>query len=142
MKYKNTYLKSTSIEYYDFDEQNYELSINYIPNYDEDEDDVWKSLVFVKNNSKIKNTPIHIDKLISALNTLKELGSNYVSLFYHTDHDGYEIEGHKIEYATEDEIAEYEDKVKKMNKLQDTYNKLLKKIKKCEKKYDKIKRDL
>lgn len=50
------------------------------------------------------NDPIKIDDLITTLNDLKDKGSNYVSIDYHSDHRVYELDGQEIRLATQEEI--------------------------------------
>lgn len=59
--------------------------------------------------------PIKIDRMIKALETLKEKGATHVELDYHCDHIGYEISGYKIELASQDQIAEWYTKRNKKN---------------------------
>lgn len=59
--------------------------------------------------------PIKIDRMIEALEALKEKGATHVELDYHCDHIGYEVSGYRIEPATHDQIIEWYAKRNKKN---------------------------
>lgn len=63
-------------------------------------------------NGDVRNEPINIDTLIDTLQELKQKGSTHVSLDYHCDHIGYEMTGYKIYLSTEEQISNYEEKLK------------------------------
>jgi len=58
-------------------------------------------------------TNINIDVAIKALEKLKEEGANFVQIFNHTDHDGYNFIGLHVEEPTSDEIKKHEETKKK-----------------------------
>jgi hypothetical protein len=63
-------------------------------------------------NPEVNSEPINIDLMITTLQELKEKGSTHVALHYHVDHIGYEMTGYKIYPSTEDQIKDYEGKLK------------------------------
>lgn len=94
----------------------------------EDEQDLIQLMV---GNPDITNEPINIDLMIKTLQEMKEQGSTHVSLDYHIDHIGYEMTGYKIYHSTEEQIRDYEeklkkklDKEKKLKALREEYNKI------------------
>lgn len=62
--------------------------------------------------------PITIDDAIETLNELKERGSNYCEIMYHSDHNGYVFNGIEIRQSTKEEIEEYNNKGKKKKKIE------------------------
>lgn len=82
-------------------------------------------------NGDVNNEPINIDTLIESLQELKEKGSTHVALHYHVDHIGYEMTGYKIYLSTEEQISNYEEKLKikrekelKLRALREEYDKI------------------
>lgn len=67
--------------------------------------------IYIGDTNRV-NDPIKIDDLIMILNGLKDEGSNYVSIDFHTDHLEYELDGQIIRLATQEEINEQERKDK------------------------------
>jgi hypothetical protein len=65
-----------------------------------------------EGNTIYVNDPIKIDDLIMILNGLKDEGSNYVAIDFHSDHREYEIDGQEIRLATQEEIDAEELRVK------------------------------
>lgn len=68
--------------------------------------------------------PIKIDVLIKTLNDLKNKGSNYVCIDYHTDHITYLISGLNIQVSNDEEINLFLDKESKKDKKLEKYLKL------------------
>lgn len=81
-------------------------------------------------NGDVRNESISIDLMIKTLQELKEKGSTHVALHYHVDHIGYEMTGYKIYRSTEDQIKDYEEKLKVKrgdeDRLRDLYNEIRK----------------
>lgn len=91
----------------------------------EDYDDIDFNEIYDDKTLHI-NEPIKIDSLRNLLNELEEKGANYVAIDYHTDHQEYELDGVRIELASEQEIKEREEKEKniQMNHLKEKINSL------------------
>lgn len=80
------------------------------------------------------NNPIKIDTLRYYLDQLEQLGANYVSIDYHTDHIEYELDGIEARLATQQEIDEHfakdkETHIKQIKSKIDEYQKLLNQFK-------------
>jgi hypothetical protein len=59
--------------------------------------DNWDDFEFKEeSDSRLDSFPVNIDSVIELLNSLKAQGANYISIDYHCDHIGYDIEGLKI----------------------------------------------
>ena len=61
---------------------------------------------------------INIDTLIATLQKLKKNGANYVEVFHHTDHRGYNIYGVELREATDEEIIEFKNQQTKSSVLE------------------------
>jgi hypothetical protein len=81
-----------------------------------DEDD---EIVVISDGQYTESFPISIKTLESMLAKIKDSGANYVSMFYHTDHIGYELTGLKYELASDNEVQEHTAKKKVNRKLED-----------------------
>lgn len=62
-----------------------------------------KSVIYEGNTSRL-NDPIKISELMEHLQYFQGKGANYVSILYHTDHRGYELDGQEIRLATQQEV--------------------------------------
>lgn len=60
-----------------------------------------------RNGYRGETPPIEIDRVIKVLESFKNKGCNYVELFYHTDHIGYEFYGLDIHRSTDKEIENH-----------------------------------
>ena len=88
-----------------------------------------------KNKSSLDSEPILIDRLINILQELKNNGANYVQLEENCDHQGYDIEGFQIRLATPEEIENYynKDKILEKSKKQEKIKRLEEELKKLKK---------
>ena len=88
-----------------------------------------------KNKSSLDSEPILIDRLINILQELKNNGANYVQLEENCDHQGYDIEGFQIRLATTEEIENYynKDKILEKSKKQEKIKRLEEELKKLKK---------
>jgi len=70
--------------------------------------------------------PIKIGQVIKVLESFKNKGCNYVELFYHTDHIGYEFYGLDIHRSTDEEIKNYKrfEELKRKGEIQQSIEKL------------------
>lgn len=76
--------------------------------------DIHNELVEIRvGNADVIKQPINVDMLIKSLQDLKDKGTTHVSIDYHCDHIGYEMTGYKIYHSTEEQIRDYEEKLKK-----------------------------
>jgi hypothetical protein len=85
-----------------------------------------------KNKSSLDSEPILIDRLIKILQELKVAGANYVQLEHNCDHHGYDIEAFNIRLATLEEIENYhnKDKILEKKRKQEKIKKLEEELKK------------
>lgn len=72
--------------------------------------------------------PIKIDVMLEKLNTLKRLGATHIEIDYHCDHIGYEISGYLIRLSTQNEINEYENKLKEKREKSKKREELLRQL--------------
>lgn len=61
-------------------------------------------ITFVGERGRADAFPVKIDDMIDRLVELKEKGATHVEIDYHCDHIDYEIDGLKLELATDDHI--------------------------------------
>ena len=71
-----------------------------------------------KNN---EGYPIKIERLIQKLQQFKDKGANYVSIDYHCDHIGYQLEFLNIQKSTPEEILNYKTKELKKKEIKNKF---------------------
>lgn len=73
--------------------------------------DYYANEIYKNKNSvkEILSHPIPISELEQIISDCKKIGSNYISIDYHEDHQEYEINGYEVHISTKEEIKEYED---------------------------------
>ena len=93
---------------------------------------------YIIDKQQNSEQPVKIDSVIKMLNSLKERGCDYVSMFYHTDHIGYNFEGISITDATEEEIQEQQNRLTAAKELKAKMSDLENQHKELQTKYTKL----
>lgn len=101
-----------------------------------------KEIGRIDNSDKICNwggetAPIGIDRMMKALQEMKDKGCDYVEIMYHEDHIGYELSGLMIRKYEEGTLA-YQKYLNKMQQLEMDNNQ--KQIQKLEAELKKLKK--
>jgi hypothetical protein len=81
-----------------------EISQKYFSEHKNESPSEDDEIVVISDGQYTESFPISIKTLESMLSKIKDSGANYVSLFYHTDHIGYELTGLKYQLASDNEI--------------------------------------
>lgn len=84
--------------------------------YDEDGEPLYDNYFFTCNSHYDDVQPIQVEKLIERLQFMKDNGANYVTLFFHEDHQEYEIDSFLIKKSSDEEIKYYLEGKLKMTK--------------------------
>lgn len=64
--------------------------------FDENGDELYDDYIFTCKSTYSDIQPINIDRIIHSLQVAQNNGANYVTLFFHEDHQEYEIESFLI----------------------------------------------
>ena len=100
---KKIYINKTVVSDHNFSELDFDLQEEFGFNYEEFDD-----LVEIqKGHGHADAYPIKIDRMIQALESLKNLGATHVELEYHCDHIGYDITGYEIKLSSNEDIERY-----------------------------------
>jgi len=84
--------------------------------FDENGDELYDDYIFTCKSTYSDIQPINIDRIIHSLQVAQNNGANYVTLFFHEDHQEYEIESFLIKKSSEDEIEYFNEEKRKNTK--------------------------
>jgi hypothetical protein len=93
--------------------------------------DTHEDFVIIGGGHKCDSEPVCITTLMSHLSTMQSLGSNYVCIDWHVDHQNIVVTGVEFRNATEEETLEHRIKIAevKMQKRTDEIQELENRIK-------------
>lgn len=111
MKDNLNYLTKTFIQTYETDELDFILMDEFFPKSKN------SCVQIVKDRNYSRNSVINIDNLITMLREIKKEGATHVEIEHNPDHYSYEFSAMTFKPSTQEEIDEYKEKKKDLDKI-------------------------